>query len=231
MGLIRRTVEWSSTLPSDQSRRFGAELLPALLAHWEARAFLQDALETEARERLAGKLVPEELEILIEQHLATDQTEFLAEFLWVLDTIGCRRSDRMASWIDRHNALVARMRAQLAPEARRNHPLGPQHKRKLWRLGKAHFSPKVKAACCARLDGKTLVLALRDLERFMALHMDSTLCRDRLDALVQIGLLEDELLPNLRLFRMTEQLRAIVTRAETLRAGLGSEGDGDDAAI
>jgi hypothetical protein len=202
------------------------ELVMTMLARWEARVFLQNALETEARERLSGELAPDELELFIEQQLATEQTELLAEFLWALDTMGCRKPERMASWIDRHNALVMQMRAELGPEARRNYPLGPQHKRKLWRLEMAHFSPKVKAACCARLDGMMLVLALKDLERFTSLHMDPTLCRDRLGALVQIGLLGDEVLPNLRLFRMTERLRAIVTGAlELLRAGSRGHGD------
>ena len=208
----------------------GRELVPVLLARWEARAFLQDALEAEARERLAGELPPDELELLIEQQLATEQTEFLVEFVWMLDVTGCREPARMAGWIDRHNQIVARMRADLDPGARRNHPLGPQHKRKLWRLEMALFGPKARDACCARLtgsggDGGTaaagpLVLALKDFERFMALHMDPTLCRDRLGALVQAGLLEDELQPNLRLFRVTDRLRAVVAGTlEVLRAG------------
>jgi hypothetical protein len=200
----------------------GRELVPVLLARWEARAFLQDALEAEARERLAGELPPDELELLIEQQLATEQTEFLVEFVWMLDVTGCREPARMAGWIDRHNQIVARMRADLDPGARRNHPLGPQHKRKLWRLEMALFGPKARDACCGRLGGDAapLVLALKDFERFMALHMDPTLCRDRLGALVQAGLLEDELQPNLRLFRVTDRLRAVVAGTlEVLRAG------------
>ena len=200
----------------------GRGLVPVLLARWEARAFLQDALEAEARERLAGELAPDELELLIEQQLATEQTEFLVEFVWMLDVTGCREPARMAGWIDRHNEIVTRMRADLDPAARRNHPMGPQHRRKLWRLEMALFGPKARDACCARLGGDTapLVLALKDFERFMALHMDPTLCRDRLGALVQAGLLEDELQPNLRLFRVTDRLRAVVAGTlEVLRAG------------
>ncbi len=224
----------------------GRELVPVLLARWEARAFLQDALEAEARERLAGELEPDELELLIEQQLATEQAEFLVEFVWMLDVTGCRDPARMAGWIDRHNEIVARMRADLDPGGRRNHPLGPQHKRKLWRLEMALFGPKARDACCARLAGSgdgtaagpgPLVLALKDFERFMALHMDPTLCRDRLGALVQAGLLEDELQPNLRLFRVTDRLRAVVAGTlEVLRAGAaapaaagtleGEDGDG-----
>ena len=218
----------------------GRELVPVLLARWEARAFLQDALEAEARERLAGELEPDELELLIEQQLATEQTEFLVEFVWMLDVTGCREPARMAGWIDRHNEIVTRMRADLDPAARRNHPMGPQHRRKLWRLEMALFGPKARDACCARLGGDAapLVLALKDFERFMALHMDPTLCRDRLGALVQAGLLEDELQPNLRLFRVTDRLRAVVAGTlEVLRAGAaapaaaagtleGEDGDG-----
>ena len=200
----------------------GRGLVPVLLARWEARAFLQDALEAEARERLAGELEADELELLIEQQLATEQTEFLVEFVWMLDVTGCREPARMAGWIDRHNEIVTRMRADLDPAARRNHPMGPQHRRKLWRLEMALFGPKARDACCARLGGDAapLVLALKDFERFMALHMDPTLCRDRLGALVQAGLLEDELQPNLRLFRVTDRLRAVVAGTlEVLRAG------------
>ena len=201
----------------------GRELVPVLLARWEARAFLQDALEAEARERLAGELEADELELLIEQQLATEQTEFLVEFVWMLDVTGCREPARMAGWIDRHNEIVTRMRADLDPAApRRNHPMGPQHRRKLWRLEMALFGPKARDACCGRLGGEAapLVLALKDFERFMALHMDPTLCRDRLGALVQAGLLEDELQPNLRLFRVTDRLRAVVAGTlEVLRAG------------
>ena len=200
----------------------GRELVPVLLARWEARAFLQDALEAEARERLAGELGADDLELLIEQQLATEQTEFLVEFVWMLDVTGCREPARMAGWIDRHNEIVTRMRADLDPAARRNHPMGPQHRRKLWRLEMALFGPKARDACCGRLGGEAapLVLALKDFERFMALHMDPTLCRDRLGALVQAGLLEDELQPNLRLFRVTDRLRAVVAGTlEVLRAG------------
>jgi hypothetical protein len=128
----------------------------------------------------------------------------------------------MAEWIDRHNALVGRLLAGLD---RRNAPLGPGQKRRLWRLKAARFGRKAKAACCARLDGARVVLSLSDLERFMAFHMDATLCRDRLDALARAGLLEDSLGPNLRLFRATERLEAIVaTGLEMVRARLLAPG-------
>lgn len=232
----------TTAAPAPSPDGAAAGLVPVLLARWEARAHLQDALEAEARERLAGGLPPDELELLIEQQLATEQAEFLVEFLWMLDVTGCREPARMAGWIDRHNAIVARMRAELDPKApRRNHPMGPQHKRRLWRLEAAVFGPKARQACCARLAGGTadtpapLVLALKDLERFMALHMDPTLCRDRLGALAQAGLLEDEVQPNLRLFRVTGRLGAVVAGAlEALRdgvvaaaAGRGEDGDDD----
>jgi hypothetical protein len=182
-------------------------LVAVLLARWEVRAWLQDALEAEARARLAGVMTDDALEIFLEQQLATEQAEFVAEFFWVLHAKGCEAPGRMAEWIDCHNALVDRLLAQLD---RRNAPLGPRHKRRLWRLKAARFGAKAKAACCARLDGSGVVLSLRDLERFMALHMDVTLCRDRLDALARAGLLEDAPGSNLRLFRATGRLEAIV---------------------
>jgi len=188
------------------------DLLPVLLARWEARAFLQNALESAARDRLADELAAEELEIFIEQQLITEQTELLLEFFWTLEAVGCQHPDRMATWIERHNGLMTRLRAELDPPAgpEQRHP-GPQQKRKLWRLQSAHFSAKARSACCARLNGSVLVLSLKDLERFMALHMDPTLCRDRLDALVRVMLLEDKLQPNLRLFSSTANLIALVT--------------------
>jgi hypothetical protein len=191
----------------------GAEgLLAVLLARWEARAWLQDALEAEARARLAGAVTDDELETFLEQQVATEQAEFVAEFFWALHAKGCEAPGRMAEWIDSHNALVGRLLGQLD---RRNAPLGPRHKRRLWRLKAARFGAKAKAACCARLDGSGVVLSLSDIERFMALHMDLSLCRDRLDALARAGLLEDAPGSNLRLFRATERLEAIVA------AGLG----------
>jgi hypothetical protein len=190
----------------------GAErLVKCLLARWEAHAWLQESLETEARNQLAGAMRAEELEDFIEQQIATDQTELLVEFFWVLSAKGCATAERMAEWIDRHNALVGHFQAELEDARQRKLPLGAQHKKRLWRLEAvgAYFSKQVKAACCARLDGSRIVLSLKDLERFMALHMDVTLCRDRLDALVQVKLLDDELRPNLRLFRSTERLEAL----------------------
>jgi hypothetical protein len=186
-------------------------LAKVLLARWQAHAWLQEALEAEARDQLVGKMRAEDLEDFIEQQIATDQTELLVEFFWVLSAKDCATPERMAEWIDRHNALVRHFQAELEDARQRKLQLGPQHKKRLWRLEAvgAYFSQQVKAACCARLDGSRVVLSLKDLERFMALHMDVTLCRDRLDALVQVKLLDDELRPNLRLFRSTERLEAL----------------------
>ncbi len=44
----------------------------------------------------------------------------------------------------------------------------------------------------------------------MAMHMDPTLCRDRLDALIRIGLLADEVRPNLRLIWSEGALETLV---------------------
>src|SRR3954467_11514066 len=132
-------------------------LLAILLARWEARAWLQDALEAEARARRAGVMDDDELEIFLEQQVATDQAEFVAEFFWALHAKGCEAPGRMAAWIDRHNALVNQLPVQLD---RPNAPLGPRHKQRLWRLKAARFGLKAKAACCARLDGSSVVLSL-----------------------------------------------------------------------
>lgn len=207
-----------------------AELLPVLLARWESRAHFYDALEAEARRWLDGLLAADELEMLIEQQIATEQTEYIIEFFWTLHATGCQAPARMAAWIERHNRLVAELRERLHVGDRKTACLGPQHKRKLWRLQTACFSDRAKSACCARLDDRHLVLSLKDLERFMALHMDATLCRDRLDALVRIRLLRDERQPNLRLFRPTERLLTIVSaQLDMLRRSLLGLPDGSAA--
>jgi hypothetical protein len=89
-------------------------------------------------------------------------------------------------------------------------PSGPRRRRRLERvLGEAYFGPQAKNACTARLNGTRVVLSSSDIERFMAFHMDSKLCRDRLDALATGGLLEsklwsDDQSPSVRLFRSTD---------------------------
>ena len=128
--------------------------------------------------------------------------------------MGCAAPERMAEWIGSHNELVEQEVAKLEDERQNKIALGRQYKKKLWRLrDMAYFGDEIKRACKERLDGSVVVLSLSDVERFMALHMDTTLCRDRLDALVRIGLLEDEQRRNLRLFRPTERLNAIVADA------------------
>src|SRR4051794_990335 len=86
--------------------------------------------------RLAGAITDDELETFLEQQVATEQAEFVAEFFWALHAKGCEAPGRMAEWIDSHNALVGRLLGQLD---RRNAPLGPRHKRRLWRLKAARL--------------------------------------------------------------------------------------------
>jgi hypothetical protein len=183
-------------------------MVAALVRRWESRSRLQVALEGRARASLRHVLAPGTLEVFIEQQIATEQSEYIAEFFWLLQAVGCAAPDRMAAWIDRHNALVIRYLAI-------GSPLGPQRKRVCWRLRSAPFSQARKATCVERQDGRRIVLSLSDLERFMAFHMDATLCRDRLDALTRIGLLTDETYPNLRLFRGTDELQTMVADALT----------------
>ena len=181
-----------------------------LYSLWETHAKLQEALEAAARAR-PGEMTAYELETFIEQKVTTDQTEWLVQFFWVLGALGCAGPERMAEWINSHNELVMQEVAKLEEDKQNRMALGRQYKRKLWRLrSMAHFSDEVKKVCKDRLDGSAVVLSLSDIERFMALHMDATLCRDRLDALVRIGLLEDEQRHNLRLFRPTGKLDTIV---------------------
>lgn len=184
-----------------------------LHAQWEMHARLQEALEAEARTR-PGEMTAHDLEAFIEQKVITDQTEWLVQFFWVLGALGCAAPERMVEWIDSHNELVEHEVAKLEDDRQNKTVLGRQYKRKLWRLrDMAYFGGEIKKACKERLDGSVVVLSLSDVERFMALHMDATLCRDRLDALVRIGLLEDEQRSNLRLFRPTEKLNTIVADA------------------
>ncbi|HET6467526.1 MAG TPA: hypothetical protein VFG43_04020 [Geminicoccaceae bacterium] len=203
-------------------------LIKALLTRWAAHACLQDALEAAARAQLASVLDGGELEDFIEHEIGTEQTEYIVEFFWLLQAKGCAAPARMTEWIDRHNSLVEQLQAELEQARQRRLPLGKQHKKRLFRLkyGDAYFRDEAKARCCAHLDGERIVLSLKAIERFMALHMDPGLCKDRLDALVRIGLLEDVLQPNLRLFRSTDRLEAIVAgELEILARALEGAGD------
>jgi len=95
-------------------------------------------------------------------------------------------------------------------------PPGPRLKRRLERLlDEAHFGFHARHACSARLDGSHVILSSSDVERFMMLHMDPRLCRERLNALTKAGLLEDNLVTDgrcsvVRLFRPTGRLEAAV---------------------
>ena len=83
---------------SDNPRRWAAL---ALVARWESRAWLHDQLEKQARQRLlAGGLVAEEIDELIEQQLLTEQTEYIAEFFFMLRVSGCYRPEGLAAFID-----------------------------------------------------------------------------------------------------------------------------------
>lgn len=186
-----------------------AAAVKVLLARWEARVWLNAELEAHARPHLvAAGLGPGEVEDFIEQQILTEQTEYLAEFFFMLTAAECQQPQNMAAFIDRHNAMVEALVADLGRGEDR--PIGPRYKQRLWRLRSAHFSERVKAVSLARLAGERLVLSLKDLERFMALHMDPTLCRDRLDALVKARLLADEVGPNLRLFWSLGRLEALI---------------------
>ena len=122
----------------------------------------------------------------------------------------------------KHLALLAEL------EARRQWPAapqGPRRKRRLERLlDEAYFGSQARHACTARLDGTHVILGSSDVERFMMLHMDPKLCRERLNALSEAGLLEEQLLSDercstVRLFRPTERLEAAVAAGlEPLRA-------------
>ena len=110
---------------------------------------------------------------------------------------------------------------------------GPRRRKKLERLLEtAHFGALARSACRERLDGTRVVLSSSDIQRFMALHMDDRLCRYRLDALAEAGLLEtelraDEQYPSERLFWSTERLEAAVAAGlEALRGGLAGGADG-----
>jgi transcriptional regulator CtsR len=286
----------------------GAEgLIPLLLAKWEARTWMRAKLEEAARAQLNGKMPTDDIEALIEQQIATEQATYLVEFFWLLTGAGCAAPDRMEAWIDRHNAVTARMWAEvlldkttrtaklLMADARRlqqqqgdllaellgclekarrrilmgigydeapaaeclqsldtadnllrelvlskrgdasprpQHrallaeleaprqwpcaPPGPRRRRRLERLlDQAHFGFQAKHACSARLDGTHVILSNSDVERFMMLHMDPKLCRERLNALSKAGLLQEDRLTDdrcstVRLFRPTVRLEAAV---------------------
>ena len=201
-------------------------LLSVLLARWQARAAFHEALEDAARTALADD-DPDEVSGLIEQQLTTEQTEYIAEFLFALRRAGCTEPPKLGAYVDRHNAMVETLLEALAAERRgeaANAPLGAGQKRRLWRLRSARFNERMRASALERLGDGRLLLSLKDLERFMAPHMDPTLCRDRLDALVRVGLLGDETRPNIRLFWPMQRLEAIVAgQLSVFLEGLGDD--------
>jgi|GEM_PF-2151381 len=183
-----------------------------LLSLWQVRAELYRSLESHTRRALAGSnvMTPDDVEDFIEQQIATEQTEFIAQFLFVLRCAGCSRPGPLGAYIDRHNAMIDRQLADLTSLDGGKKPLGSRHKQRLWRLKNARFNERMKAGSLDRLGNGRLILSLKDIERFMAMHMDPTLCRDRLDALIKVGLLEDDVRPNIRLIWSEGALEALV---------------------
>ena len=183
-----------------------------LLSLWQIRADLYRSLEAHTRTALAGSnvMTPDDVEDFIEQQIATEQTEYLAQFLFVLRAAGCAEPGPLGAYIDRHNAMIDRQLADLEKLDGMPKPLGSRYKQRLWRLKNARFNERMKAGSLDRLGGGRLILSLKDIERFMAMHMDPTLCRDRLDALVRVGLLEDDVRPNIRLIWSEGVLEALV---------------------
>lgn len=202
--------------PGPATRRDGPGRTAAraglLLALWQVRAELYRSLESHTRKALAGSniMTPDDVEDFIEQQIATEQTEFIAQFLFVLRCAGCAAAGPLGAYIDRHNAMIDRQLADLEQLGGAAKPLGSRHKQRLWRLKNARFNDRMKAGSLDRLDGGRLILSLKDIERFMAMHMDPTLCRDRLDALIKVGLLADEVRPNIRLIWSEGALEALV---------------------
>lgn len=208
-----------SDAPAYQTARAATDARRAglLLSLWQVRADLYADLETRTRRALAGSNVldADAIEDFIEQQITTEQTEYIAQFLFVLRTAGCAEPGPLGAYIDRHNAMVDRLVADLERKPADaglggQKPLGSRLKQRLWRLRSARFNERMKAGTLERLGGGRLILSLKDLERFMAMHMDPTLCRDRLDALIKAGLLEDEVRPNIRLIWSLGELEALV---------------------
>jgi hypothetical protein len=185
-----------------------------LLSLWQVRADLYRCLETHTRESLgrSNSMDADEIEDFIEQQVTTEQTEYIAQFLFVLRSAGCTEPGPMGAFIDRHNAMIDRLLADLESQDGKARPVGARHKQRLWRLRNARFNERMKAGSIDRLGGNRIVLTLKDFERFMAMHMDPTLCRDRLDALIRIGLLADEVRPNLRLIWSEGALETLVAQ-------------------
>jgi hypothetical protein len=183
-----------------------------LLSLWQVRADLYGSLEAQTRLALAGSntMDADAIEDFIEQQVTTEQTEYIAQFLFVLRSAGCAEPGPMGAFIDRHNLMIDRLLADLEASDGTARPIGARHKQRLWRLRNARFNERMKAGSLERLGGDRIVLSLKDFERFMAMHMDPTLCRDRLDALIRIGLLADEVRPNLRLIWSEGALEQLV---------------------
>src|SRR5262245_45682517 len=87
--------------------------MPVLLANWEARAGLRASLEETVRAHLTGKMPTDDIELLIEQQIATGQAMQLVEFFWLLEAKGCAAPEPMHREIDDHNAQTTQMWIEL----------------------------------------------------------------------------------------------------------------------
>ncbi len=118
----------------------------------------------------------------------------------------------MAAWLDQHNKMVSAMLEDFQQRRADRGSIGQGVAQQSWRLADAFFTERMSRQVVERLGDGRLILSLKDFHRFMTLHMDPGLCRDRLNAFVKIGLLNDERRPNLRLFWSSGQLEEIVRR-------------------
>jgi hypothetical protein len=76
------------------------------------------------------------IEDFIEQQVTTEQTEYIAQFFFVLRTAGCAEPGPLGGYIDRHNAMIDRSSPISRPAT--DIPAGRRrHKQRLWRLRSA----------------------------------------------------------------------------------------------
>ena len=191
------------------------QCLSILLARWRSRAQFQEELEAVAHEQLASD-DPVETASFVHEHLMTEQAEYIAEFLYALRVSGCHEPERMAAWLDQHNKMVSAMLEDFQQRRADRGSIGPGEAQQSWRLADAFFTERMCRQVVERLGDGRLILSLKDFHRFMTLHMDPGLCRDRLNAFVKIGLLNDERRPNLRIFWSDGKLEEIVRRQLSL---------------
>ncbi len=108
------------------------------LSLWQVRADLYKSLEEHSRAALARQnaLDADGIEDFIEQQVTTEQTEYIAQFFFVLRTAGCAEPGPLGGYIDRHNAMIDRSSPISRPAT--DIPAGRRrHKQRLWRLRSA----------------------------------------------------------------------------------------------